>query len=316
MSENKICIVVASHISRESRIPHLISCLRSLLSQTIPCTVYLSISFQTNELSGMVSLILKEFQTNPYFILRAHPEKTSQMKHISMAVNDVLETHDWVMFCDDDDTYVQNRCELFVQLLKEHVSGVFESWVGLSQQQYRYEFWTYCIRPSVLVPFFEELGKQLDIRDENCCDIMLVEYMRRLDPVLYLFERLDIPDDARLYYYRKDDNEHSVTEIITKSQSEIRVGNPPGITDISFAEYIIEWNEYLYNNLHIYMRDVFLRTAVGCEFEYIMQKEFHVDYKYLCFVDDVHVKKMREYHDRVRELCAKVYQVYDLAGEP
>jgi glycosyltransferase involved in cell wall biosynthesis len=305
--ENKICIIVASHISREDRIPHLISCLRSLLNQTVLCDVYLSISFQTEEIKEKALEMVDEFKQNKSLILKIHNEKTAQMKHIGFVVQEVLETHDWVMFCDDDDTYEPNRCEKFLPLLNDHVTGVFESWVNLSHQQYRYEFWTYCIRPSILMPFFEGLKDHPDILHQSCCDIMFVEYMRRLDPILYHFERLDIPDSHHLYYYRKENNENSITDTITKHQPNIRVGNPPEITDVRFAEYIIEWNEYIKQNLHIYMHDVYLRTVVGCEFDYIMQKEFHVDYKYLCFVDSILIETLRNYHNKVREICEKIY---------
>jgi len=303
-----ICVIIASHISLKERIPHLMTCLRSLFDQTIPVTVYLSISFKTDELKADVLQRLTEFGGNKHMILKPRDAKTSQMKHISMALTDVKSTHDWIMFCDDDDTYELNRVEMFMPLLKKGTAGVFESWVGLSQQQYRYEFWTYCIRPYVLVPFFEFLDDQPDILDQSCCDIMLVEYLRRLNTLTYIFERLDIPESAPLYHYRKVDNEHSVTEHIIKAQGGIRVGNPPEITDVRFSDYIVEWNDYLYQNLHIYMHDVYLRTVVGCDFDYILQKEFHVDYKYLEFVDPIHVDTLRRYHDRVRGLCERIYQ--------
>lgn len=307
MADNKICIIVASHISRDDRIPHLLSCLTSLLGQTIPVTVYLSISFQTKELEEKVANLLDPFMSNKNMILKIRSEKTSQMKHIGIVVTDILDIYDWVMFCDDDDIYQVNRCEMFLPLLKDHITGLYESWVKLPHQQYRYEFWTYCIRPMALMPFFEQLKGEPDLLDQSCCDIMLVEYMRRLDPVLYNFARLDIPDTDRLYYYRKENNENSITENITKHQSNIRLGNPPEITDPGFADYIIEWNEYLYKNRDIYMHDVYLRTVVGCEFEYIMSKEFLLDYKYLCFVDSIHVETLRNYHNRVRSVCNAIY---------
>jgi hypothetical protein len=256
--------------------------------------------------------LLSVFSNKDKFILKPRDSKTSQMKHISMALDDVKNTHDWIMFCDDDDTYDFTRVEKFLPLLQKGIAGAFESWVGMTQQKYRYEFWTYCVRPFVLVPFFEFLEDHPDILDQSCCDIMLVEYLRRLNPTAYRFLRLDIPENSPLYYYRKENNEYSITEHIIKAQDKVRVGNPPEITDVRFSDYIVEWNEYLYQNLHIYMHDVYLRTVVGCEFEYILQKEFHVDYKYLEYVDPIHVETLRRHHERVRDVCERLYQVWDL----
>ena len=358
----KICVIVASHISLNNRIPHLITCLHHLFNQTSPVTVYLSISFKNDELrtevmnllsvfsqqyppdSFGIQNIFKEFPTNnavtengkelyfpkggrgfegepgvppifsnkDKFILKPRDSKTSQMKHISMALDEVKNDHDWIMFCDDDDTYDFTRVEKFLPLLQKGIAGAFESWVGMTQQKYRYEFWTYCVRPFVLMPFFEFLKDHPDILDQSCCDIMLVEYLRRLNPTAYRFLRLDIPENSPLYYYRKENNEYSITEHIIKAQDKVRVGNPPEITDVRFSDYIVEWNEYLYQNLHIYMHDVYLRTVVGCEFEYILQKEFHVDYKYLEYVDPIHVETLRRHHERVRDVCERLYQVWDL----
>ena len=174
----RICIIVASHISIPERIPHLITCIDSLLQQTIPVTVYLSISFKTDELRTLVIDQLDTTADRLRFVPRDAP--TSQMKHIAMALTEVKSTQDWIFFCDDDDTYEPNRIERFLPFVQHGVAGAFESWVGLSQQQYRYEFWAYGIRPFVLLPFFEYLSDHPDILDQTCCDIMLVEYLRRL----------------------------------------------------------------------------------------------------------------------------------------
>lgn len=306
----RICIIVASHISIPERIPHLITCIDSLLQQTIPVTVYLSISFKTDELRTLV--IDQLDATADRLLFRPRDTPTSQMKHIATALAEVKSTQDWIFFCDDDDTYEPNRIERFLPFIQHGVAGAFESWVGLSQQQYRYEFWAYGIRPFVLLPFFEYLSDHPDILDQTCCDIMLVEYLRRLSPTAYRFERLDIPEHAPLYHYRKVNNEYSITETIIKSQSDIRVGNPPPITDARFSDYIADWNSYLYENLHYYMHDVYLRTVVGCSFDYILQKEFLADYPYLEYVDAVHVDTLRQYHERVRDICIRLYQVWDL----
>jgi glycosyltransferase involved in cell wall biosynthesis len=221
---------------------------------------------------------------------------------------EIQDEYDWIFFCDDDDYYEPNRIDTFQLLLKKysHIDGIYESQEGIPHQQYRYEYWSYCIRPTILKRFFEivEEQDQIDTLENSCCDIMLVEYLRRLDPAKYPFCRLDAP---KLYHYRRVNNEESVTEIISKNEKAMRKPNPPSFGSEKFVDYIVEWNDYLHENIHFYKHDVYVRTIVGCDLDYILKTEFKEDYPYIEFVDACHLETLVQYHHRLVNLCCKLY---------
>jgi glycosyltransferase involved in cell wall biosynthesis len=323
-------ILIASHISNKRRIHYLQECLQSISQQSqlnssliAPNTfspyirVYISISFETEELKDETINLLQTF--SPKFLqYKIQPTKTSQFKHYQSAVQDLACKYDWYWFCDDDDTYEPDRIATFINIVKMHehdpaFTGVYESSVGQTHQQYRYEYWAYCVRSAILERFFAVVQDD-EVLDNKCCDILLVEYLRRLDPTQYTFYRIDVAPDRPLYRYRKTDNETSVTETILKSQQYLWTPNPPPITDPGFADYIVRWNEYLHDNLDFYMHDMFLRTVVGCDLEYILRTEFQADYPYLDFVDVQHKERMIEQYEKTRDLCVSLYMVMNVGN--
>jgi len=299
------CVFIASHISSEKRIPYLHACVRSIISQS---SIALSISFENESLKAKTLTMLADY--NIKMVIRE--TKTSQMNHFRLMVEEVdKDEYDWIFFCDDDDYYEPDRIDTFKKILKDvemdpSFSGIYESQEGQSHQQFRYEYWSYCMRPAILKRFFSIIAasNQLDTLENACCDIMLVEYLRRLDPTVYKFYRLDTPV---LYHYRKVDNEESVTETIYRNERAMRKPNPPSVASEQFADYIVEWNNYLYENFHFYKHDVFLRTIVGCELEYILKTEFKEDYLYLDFIDSCHVEILTKYYYRLKKLCSSLY---------
>ena len=83
------------------------------------------------------------------------PQKTSQFKHYQLAAQELAGQYEWYFFCDDDDTYEPDRISIFLNVIdaQKHdptFMGVYESSVGQTHQQYRYEYWAYCIRPALL----------------------------------------------------------------------------------------------------------------------------------------------------------------------
>jgi hypothetical protein len=47
---NTLCIVIASHMSNPKRINYLVECLGSLVRQTVPISINISISFENETL--------------------------------------------------------------------------------------------------------------------------------------------------------------------------------------------------------------------------------------------------------------------------
>jgi hypothetical protein len=314
-SAQTYCVMIASHISNPKRVAYLIECLGSLIAQTITIPVYLSISFENEAIKGELE---RELESNG---LRSHPtlfflfqeEKTPQMRHFQVLSNIVEQQ--WIMFCDDDDTYDSTRVENLINSINNIQSqinnqpkicaGLYESHCNKDHREHRHEYWCYCVNKCILDRFYGALIDYPDIIDNKCCDVLFGEYMRRLGPQ-YIFGRLDM----RLYNYRVTENQDSITGVIQASQRVYTKSTPPPPTgDPLWADYIIDWNDYLYQHLEVYLHDVFLRTIVGCPLDNILQSEFRMDYVLLPFVDDCHVAKIKQTHEYLRSVCSKLYDI-------
>ena len=134
---------------------------------------------------------------------------------------------------------------------------------------------------------------------------MFGEFIRRLG-VGYFFGRLDM----RLYNYRVTENQDSITGVIQSRQSlYTKKQQHPPLGSEELTDYIIDWNEYLYKHMEVYLHDVFLRSIVGCDMEYILKSEFLVDYDLIPYIDECHVKKMRDFHEYLRGICNQMFDI-------
>ena len=313
---HKFCILIASHISNPKRIGYLKECLESLLNQTIIIPVYLSVSFETPFLQEFFKISLENIEKNPLINIVIKEEKTAQMKHYYELLNVIDSNHEWIMFCDDDDTYKMDRVENIIksvyqleQNIKETENnkfiGLYESHCEKDHREHRHEYWCYCIHRLIIERFYDRIKEYPDIIDNKCCDILFGEYLRRLG-TNFIFARLDM----RLYNYRVEENQDSITGVIQSKQGfYTRFKQHPSIGDPQLPDYILDWNDYLYEHLDAYLHDVFLRTVVGCNIEYILQSEFRNDYELLQYVDECHVDKMRTFHEYLRGICGKLYDI-------
>jgi hypothetical protein len=293
-------------------------CLTSLLGQTIVVPIYLSISFSDDP--ELFPLFLREIERkgfnnheNLYIFVRE--QKTPQMRHFLQLLKTIEARHDWIMFCDDDDTYEASRNESLIQSIHtiqiqladptKILAGLYESHCNKDHREHRHEYWCYCVHKTIMQRFYEALLNYPDVIDNKCCDVLFGEYMRRLGPN-YFFGRLDM----RLYNYRVTENQDSVTGVI-KARQSIYTKNEqhPVLGDPHLPDYILDWNDYLYANLEVYLHDVFLRTIVGCDLDYILRAEFRGDYDLLPYVDDCHVNKMREMHEYLKMVCGKLFDI-------
>jgi hypothetical protein len=310
------CIAIASHISSAKRIQYLVECLKSLLSQTVPIDIYLSISFESKviHMDFLNAIIENKIMNNPYFHLVTREEKTPQMRHFYLLM-EKLKKHKWVMFCDDDDTYDKARVENIVKSIyiidkscnssEKIFSGLYESHCEKDHREHRHEYWCYCVNICVMERFYEYLKDYPDIIDNKCCDVLFGEFIRRLG-LGYFFGRLDM----RLYNYRVTENQDSITGVIQARQSiYTKKEQHPPLGSPELTDYIIDWNEYLYKHMDVYLHDVFLRSIVGCDMEYILKSEFLVDYDLVPFIDECHVKKMRDFHEYLRGVCNIMFDI-------
>jgi hypothetical protein len=316
LNTSEASIIVASHISNPKRIGHLSHCLRSLLNQTYPIAIYLSISFENENLQNAFAEMFSkttEF-ASPFMYLIIKTEKTPQMRHMYELLPLIENKHKWLMFCDDDDSYEPNRTETFLknianclhtvaeQMSDKRFVGVYESTFGKDHRQQRHEFWCYCVDINVLQFFMNKVAPHSEVLNHSCCDVLFGEYLRRLRPD-YLFAAINTP----LYNYRITDNSDSITGVIQTRNKLVRPARE--ITTENMHECAKDLNDYLHSELSIFLHDTFLRTLIGQNFENILQAEFKSEIAILHLIDRTHIVKMLDAHNRLRNICNELYDI-------
>jgi hypothetical protein len=312
---NKVCIIIASHISNPKRIGHLIECLSSLLKQTIVIPIYLTISFDNKELQNQYALLFSEItflhDVKLHTIIRT--TKTPQMRHMELLLPIIEDKHDWIMFCDDDDTYQPQRVQLFINTIVKSLNdiqnipnkqfvGIYESIDGKPHTEKRQEYWSYCVHIQLLMRFMDILKPYPDIIDNKCCDVLFGEYLRRLNPDL-LYAIIDL----KMYNYRIDDNSDSITGEIKQTSHNVR--KPMNVTVENMEECAKDLDEYLDNNIDIYLHDTYLRTIVGMDFDNILKHEFMIEYNVLGMIKQQHIQKIFDFHSRLRQIANLVFDI-------
>ena len=326
LNTKQFCIAVASHISNESRIPYLIECLTSLTTQKVPVDVYLSISCVNDEVKEKTlnSINNENKILNEYLNIRFRKQKTSQMRHYFMLYQEIHQKHQWILFCDDDDTYHKDRTNYFMQttrttelqidtinetrdvtLPKLELAGVYENISQPTHHTKRHEYWCYCIRMDLLTRFFNVVEPAIHVLDDRCCDVLFAEYLRRKSPN-WIYATINEP----LYYYREDENDDSITGFIQMNQHKYtNQTSPPPMDDDNWLSYVLKWNDYLKDNIHIFLHDTYLRTLVGSDLDTILRTEFQNNYFILDYVDQKHIMRMTDLHNRVKRVCADIYDL-------
>ena len=322
INPNSACIIIASHISNKKRISYLMECLNSLLRQSIPIAIYLSISFETIELQRLFGLVYSEQKHLHHDLLYIWIKqvKTPQMRHMEQLLP-VLEENkkQWIMFCDDDDTYEPNRVLVILQTIvncleqirhhgismeNKKLAGVYESTFGKQHKEQRHEFWCYCVHVSIMQRFMRILRQYSDILDHKCCDVLFGEYLRRLND-----DHLYGSITTKYYNYRVDNNSDSITGEIQQKMRHVRIPKY-GVTNMNREECAKDLNEYLVNEGKIYFHDTYLRTIIGNGFDDILKNEFKTEYEILDLVDQGYMGELRAYHERLRGVANQIYDIF------
>jgi len=312
---NKVCIIIASHISNPKRIGHLIECLTSLLNQSIVIPIYLSISFENKDLQNQFGIVFSECTNlfSKYLHIIIRNEKTPQMRHMDKLLPLLNNKHDWVMFCDDDDIYHENRVEIFINTIvkglndiqnipDKQFAGMYESVDGTPHTSKRQEYWCYCVHIRLLIRFLELLTPYPDVIDNKCCDVLFGEYLRRLNPNL-LYSIIEL----KLYNYRVDNNSDSITGEIKQTSHKVR--KPMVVTSENMEECAKDLDNYLDDNIDIYLHDTYLRTIVGMDFDTILKHEFMNEYNVLGMVKKDHMQKIFDFHERLRQIANLIFDI-------
>tara|TARA_B110000967_G_C18896685_1_gene571218 strand:+ start:1014 stop:1964 length:951 start_codon:yes stop_codon:yes gene_type:complete len=312
VNTEEYCIFIGSHIFNHKRIQYLSECLNSLLQQEIPINIYLSISFDNNELKQIVLNIINQLNTKLLKVFIQN-NKTAQMHHMYLLHKEFNNKHKWIMFCDDDDTYEINRTKQIITYISLYNSkinnlvGLYESPFNKNHKEQRHEYWTYCININILTKFFNVISKHENVLNNKCCDIFLGEYLRRLNN-----DKNFIQMKEQYYNYRTINNNDSITNYIQSKQSEynkILKENYPNVDNPEFIHYLLKINIFLIDNIDVFLHDTYLYSIIGIKFDNILQKTLLVNYQIKNLIDCEFSKELYKLYFVINEISKELYDI-------
>jgi hypothetical protein len=157
----------------------------------------------------------------------------------------------------------------------------------------------------LLEQFMDIVEKYPSVLNDKCCDVLFGEYLRRKDNK-WIFMQI-----AKQYYnYRIEDNDESITGFIRSKQTKYsKQSKPPSEDSDEWANYVFEWNDYLHENIDIYLHDTYLRSLIGSNIDEIFKSEFLANYSLLSYIDKDHIIKINDQHSLVRKVCDELYDI-------
>lgn len=314
----EICVIIPSHINNIKRAKLLISCLESLLNQTILIPIYLSMSFETDlDKKLFIKLNEKDNLINNKLIYFIYQEiKTSQFRHIEYVINQVKNKYKYIMFCDDDDKYEKNRVEKFINMIDygESVYPKDKIFVGAYERDLLkgthtssfYEYWSYCVNIKYIINFFDtiKINNYDNVIDNKMCDVLFATYLRRLDNK-HVFSSIN----EKLYIYNENDNEYSITQKILKKNDESKKNNL--IKEYNnFELYIHELNKFLKNSMETIKNNIFI-TCATCDISFEQFLKTYLlkeNYKYKNNINKKILEEIKFEYDKIENLCNILYQ--------
>jgi len=321
-SDISCCIIIPSHVSSTKNLFFFDKCLDSLTKQTNVIPIYLSVSFDSvdsvdnKNLKRQLNDLIEKYKLVNVIMRET---KKSQFSHIQKTFNEIKHKFDWYLFCDDDDTYNLNRVEVFLFTIKQIIiqlknqnklcAGIYEEINRHSHLTNRMEYWQYAINKNVLEQFFDRLQKYENkspnglmgsLIDHKFCDILFVEFLRRLDNSHMFFII-----QGTLYNYNKNNN--GVTGQIQMAKQEMQKNKGTGIDDVNL--YIKLLNEYIDKNLSYVHDNIFFLTIAGINFDDALKRSFSINlHEYLKYIDSDKIKKLKNYHNSITLACQQIYQ--------
>jgi acyl-CoA synthetase (AMP-forming)/AMP-acid ligase II len=175
------------------------------------------------------------FKNKVIFIVQK--EQTYQMIHIYHCLQK-LRKCDLVMFCDDDDYFISNRIETFVNLKKENDDSkiIREIIPGHNEES---EYWCYAIEPCILDDFYERSKTNMHFLRHKFGDMYLRNFL------LYTQNYGDIltfTTKTPLYVYNTE-NENSIIRTIKRKKEDFEKN---GVVD--YEELIDQYILTIINN--------------------------------------------------------------------
>jgi hypothetical protein len=232
----EIGIIVPCHIKYNLQFTYLVKCLLSLQNQTHKAIIVVGISFANKEeYLFFKDVVFPIFKNKVIFIVQK--EQTYQMIHIYRCLQK-LQSCDLVMFCDDDDYFIPNRVETFVNLKQENTNSkiIREIIPGHNEES---EYWCYGLEPCVLNIFYERSKTNMHFLRHKFGDMYLRNFLLHTQNY---GDILTFTTKSPLYVYNTE-NENSIIRTIKRKREKLEKEG-----QVDYAELIDQYLLTIINN--------------------------------------------------------------------
>ena len=112
------------------------------------------------------------------------------MEHIYNLLNEIHK-YDLVMFCDDDDTYNEERVQVFVNYYIDGSAAAKSRFVGIRElltnnsKDPNAEYWAYGLVPSIIIEFFDRMKNDMNLLKHKFADMYFRNYLLLTKDVLF-----------------------------------------------------------------------------------------------------------------------------------
>jgi len=204
----RVAVIIPCHIHYKGQLEKLLNCINSLKEQTHPCTIIVGISFTSNEYYSIFkNKVFPLLKRDTKFIIRR--EQTYQIMHIYNCLQKVND-HDYILFCDDDDKYLNKRVQTFVEI--SNSANIIREKIPFHNEES--EYWCYGMKPCVLLEFYSRSSDHLDLLCHKFGDIYLRNFLlyNQMFGLIVTFTA-----KSPLYIY-DEQNENSITGTIKRKR--------------------------------------------------------------------------------------------------
>ena len=300
---NDTCVLIPSHITCIERIDSLIKCINSMKNQTVNLDILLSISFENVGLREQFNILIEGIDSNDNINLLyiISQNKQSQFQHLLNLYDryiyynfvdegffseddgimfDQTIQYQYVLFCDDDDYYQNDRVDKIISLLKQGYQCVCETKhydeyeASINYHEYVY----YGIHVNLCATFFNFIThNDVHIFKHKFCDLLLSRFIQNnilegRQKCAYIYENLYVQN--RHFY-------NSVTSRILKKNKENGKER-----HTNFETFVTRLNEDLNDNIQSLINNVYPMYLIKeMSLKNMIREQLRTNYKYYKLVD-------------------------------
>jgi len=200
----------ASHLTTQERVNLLKGAIASILNQKYKVCLYISLSFESDELKKPIAELLAEYTGSEYVKMFIHPYvRLSQFEHYNFLLQQIdamFYNRMWVMFMDDDDYSEPFRSRIFsssIQTAERECQSIWNPYVlhfknkdnlepthknctialmkgtDTTRVVSSCEYVTFCIRLGTLNKFLH-IMKRHDLLHTALCDVVLSSVLHNI----------------------------------------------------------------------------------------------------------------------------------------